>query len=134
MTDTALTAIDRFSWSAGGCIGSQAPCPCHFIGIDVDDPGLRIDSRTTPFGSAIESRKYDGLLIESKWNEQSFTAECAELIDCPSVCFRGSIRQDVFGQQLSGIRSWLERSRLRRRSQLPRNRAGRILLFFDRKQ
>src|ERR1700761_1494098 len=134
MTDAALTAINRLARSSRRFICCETTCPRHLICIDVDDAGFRINCGTTPLSSAIESWKVDGLLVQSKWNEQPITAERTELIDRPRVSFGRSIRQHVFGEQLSGVRSRLERSRLCRRCQLARNRASGILLFFDRKQ
>src|ERR1700722_10266311 len=134
MTDTALTPVDCFAGSPGGLISCQSACPCHFIGVDVDDSRLGINRWTTPLSAAIKARKVHGLLIQSKGNEQSFTAECAELIDCPCMCLRSAVGEHVLGQQLSGIRIRLERSRLRRRSHLSGNIAGRIALLFNWKQ
>src|SRR5258708_3747846 len=112
MAHTALAAIYGLARSSCRFIRRKATCPRHLVGVDIDDADLRIYRRAAPFSSAIKSRKVDSLLVQAKRDEQPFAAERAEFIDCPCMCFRCSSGQHVFGQQLPGVWSRLERSRL----------------------
>src|SRR5579859_6664444 len=69
MTDAALAAVDGLTRSSCRLIRCKAARPCHFVGIDIDDPGHGIDSWSTPFRSAIKPRKYDCLLVQPKRDE-----------------------------------------------------------------
>src|ERR1019366_2680292 len=91
----------------------------------------RIDRRSTPLRAAVETGKHDGLLIDDEGQELPIAAHLPERLHSPCMCLRSARGQHVLGKALP--REWFRflGQRLRRRSLLPRNRAGWIRLLVN---
>src|SRR6202041_322751 len=85
MADCALGSIYGFSEVPGSCIFQQTAGPCHFVGVDVEYSGRRIDRRAAPLSAPIKAGEDHGLFVQAEGNELAAAPECLELLRRPCV-------------------------------------------------
>src|SRR6185295_6212369 len=74
----ALLLVNVRSGAQSGLSFLQPTCPGRIAGVNVQDAGLRVYARSSPFASAIESRKNDCAPLHLKRRELSFATQFSE--------------------------------------------------------
>ena len=137
MANRALAHIESFRSVLSifrGRVFRQLAGPGNVVGVDIENSRLRIGRGAAPFGSAIESGKYDRLFSQGEGNELPVAAKAAEAVERPLMHFRRALTQKILSQQLSREGRGFRGQALLRRGHFSRHIAGRIVAALERKQ
>src|SRR2546430_12163315 len=134
MTHTALAQVQPFATWFRASILRQSSCPCDIIGIDIENSGFRVESRSTPFCATVESGEHHGILADTKRNKLSLVTKLSEVFQRPLMSLDGAAGQHVFRENLTRKGRRSGRKRLFHGSDFARHRARGILTILERKE
>ena len=93
-------------------VGDQLDDPRHLVRVDVEQSGIRIERRATPFRAAVEPGEHDRAL--ERWRREKAGLELPEPLEHGRVRLGRASRQHRLGEALPRKRRRPGRSRLRR--------------------
>src|SRR5437879_13621584 len=83
MADGALCLVDSPAAQGRRRVSCQLSIPGDVIRVHIEQTGLRIEGRTTPFSPAVKPREDDGWPLCAQGDELSGAAETAKFRACP---------------------------------------------------
>ena len=134
MTGTALARVQTFPARFSSIVFRQGSCPCEIVGIDVENSGFWVESRSAPFGATVESWEHHGILSDAKGNKLSLVTKFPKVFQRPLMRLSSAAGQHILGKNLARKGSGSGRQRLFGGSDFAGYRARRILAILDREE
>src|SRR5450755_592409 len=75
MTNGTLFLVRPCAGTTAGLVFRQTTRPCHLICVHIQHTGLCINGRTAPLRAAVETRKNDGLPLQTEGDELSLATK-----------------------------------------------------------
>ena len=133
VANRALAQVDRLG-AMFSFVFEEGSGPCHLIGIDVKDVGVRIHGGASPLRSAVEAGEHSRFGSHSKGNELAFVNRSFEPFCSPLMSLRSASRQHVLGEILPCVGRGPCRQTLLGGSNFTRKHACGVLTILDRDQ